>query len=133
MSGLSILTIAFGLCIIAIRGPLIFAHARTLEMYRWLLGTTARVRAFGGAMVLLSLGLVVLAWGAAQPEARIIGFIGGFVAVAVCVLLLVLPHLYRRMALAMLDAMQNMLVMRFIGLLGTAFGGVMLYLAITVA
>ena len=133
MSGLSVVTIAFGLFILVARGPLIFAPTGTIDVYRKFLDTTTRIRALGVCVSVLSAGMVLLARGSEEPAAQIIEVIGWFVAVAVVVLLLIVPSLYRQMALAMLDAVQDAMVLRFMGVLGTAFGVFVIYLGFALA
>ena len=133
MSGLSVVTIAFGLFILVARGPLIFAPKGTIEVYRKLLETKTRIRALGVCVSVLSVGMVVLARGSEEIAVQIIRVLGWFVTLAVVFLLLLLPSLYRQMVLAILEAIQNMALLRFMGVLGTAFGGFIIYLGFAVA
>jgi hypothetical protein len=61
MNELSLVYVAVGVLVIVVRGPLIFAPAATIDFYRRLLATDARVRVMG--VVVGAVGLALIAEG----------------------------------------------------------------------
>ena len=61
MSHLAFVSIVFGVLIIIARGPLLVAPANTLEVYRSLIRSNARVRVLGLCGVLLGLAMIAAA------------------------------------------------------------------------
>ena len=112
MTSLSVVTIALGVFVVMARGPLIFAPTRTVAAYRRALDTTMRIRALGVGIGVLGLGLVLLARESAEPAAQLVEVLGALITGAVVVLLLMLPSLYRRLALDILDAAEQARLLR---------------------
>lgn len=121
MTVLQILTVAMGLLIIALRGPLIFAPVATRGFYLRLIATPRRVRAMAG--VLAPLGLVLVA-GARSGEdlAAIVMAVLGWMLLAGGAFLVLFPALYQQIAEAVLEALDKPGALRAIGVLGVAVG-----------
>jgi len=130
MTGLATLTILLGILAILSRGPLVFAPEATLGVYRKLLETNARVRIMGACLLALGVAMIVLAQGSELTAARIIAFLGWYMACVAVLFLLLFPAAYRRFALSMLEATSQAL--RPLGAMGVGFGVLLIWLGLSV-
>ena len=126
---LGILCIAIGVLIIVGRGPLIFAPARTLEVYRRMMGTEAAVRVVGLCIGGLGAGATVLARGGGETGVSVVFAIGLVLAVA-GLMLLVFPSQFRGVAGHVLDFMRDSVdpgVVRALGGVAVGIGAYVVY------
>ncbi len=129
MSALAWLCVAVGALVILSRAPLIVFPAQTLDVYRKLIATDTRLRALGGVVVVLGLGLVALAWNAATTAASFV-FALGWLLLAGAILLLAFPAFYRRLVESFIDLMTlsaDPAALRLAGAAGTAVGALLVY------
>lgn len=125
MNDVSLASIALGILMIAVRGPLIFAPQATLRVYGSLLATSARVRIMG--CVFAPFGLAT--WLAtADAESTLAQFVAVFswALIAGGVFLLLLPGAYQRFALSILDAFDDA-ALRVSGVLSVGIGMLFVY------
>ena len=125
------LNIPLGIFIIVSRGSLIFAPDATLRSYRKLLATTLRIRIMGIILLILPMAMILAAWGDHRDGAEIImglGYIFGFVVV---VFLLIFTSIYKLIADAFLDAMDNV-ILRGLGAISLGIGIFFIYLGVAV-
>jgi hypothetical protein len=132
MNGLATVSIALGTLIIVIRGPMVVAPKGTLEVYRQLIQTPARIRILGVFVALLGLAMIAAAWGIDQTAAQVVLVFGWFLSLVSLFLLLLFPTLYRGLAAFFLDALEDTSAIRAVGVIGVAFGVFFLYLGISV-
>ena len=125
----SVLMIVLGVVIIATRGPLIIAPARTLELYRNLV--TGRPRVFGGILLLSGLAIVLSLSGETGQAARIVTY-AGWLLVAVSLIPLMVPSAWCSVATLMLAIMDEPAIARSIGVVAVVFGAGVVYYGITI-
>ena len=130
MSALAIASIAFGVLIIATRGPLVFAPVATLGAYRGLLASDARVRILGALVMVLGLALALSARGVEGTAAGILGGLGWIMLGMAVLLLIAFPCFYRELAVSVIDAIED--AAPAIGALGVAIGVLFVYLGLAV-
>lgn len=130
MSELSLVYVAVGVLVIAVRGPLIFAPAATIDFYRRLLATDARVRVIGVAVGAVGLALIAEGRGSGGVATQIPFYFGWFLAVAALFFMLIFPAPYRRLAASVLDFVAGIgsSVSRVAGLIGVLIGALLIYL-----
>ncbi len=128
MSELSLVYVAIGILVVAVRGPLVFAPAATIDLYRRLLATDARVRVMGVAVG--AVGLALIAEGRGSGIATQILFTFGWFMAAVALFFVILPAPYRRLAASVLDfaAGISSSVSRVAGMIGVLIGAFLIYL-----
>ncbi len=129
MSELSLVYVAIGILVIAVRGPLVFAPEATIDVYRRLLATDARVRVMG--VVVGAAGLALIAEGRGSGVANLIVFtFGWLMAVGALFFMLIFPAPYRRLAASVLDfaAGVGSSVSRVAGMIGVLIGVFLIYL-----
>ena len=131
MDDLAIICIILGAFIIASRGPLIFAPDATLRSYRKLLATTFRIRIMGLILLLLPVAMILAARGDSRDGAEIIMGLGFIFSFVIVVFLLIFTSLYKLIADAFLDAMDN-LILRCLGVISMGIGIIFIYLGVTV-
>ena len=132
MSQLALVTIALGTIIIAARGPLLVAPAGTLETYRSLFRSNARVRVMAVCGTLLGLAMIAAASGTDGAGAWVI-WVWGWLAIAVSALFaLPFASTYRRIAEVLLDLIENSDLPRPLGAVNIAFGALLVYLGLCV-
>jgi uncharacterized protein YjeT (DUF2065 family) len=121
----ALLAIALGLLAIVARGPLLFAPAPTLALYRRALATPGRVRAFGLGFAVLGALMIGAATGDDTTLGKVILVIGWPVALGAGGLLLLFPDAYRRFTDAFLQSADNpsgRALLRVLGLAGISLG-----------
>ncbi len=132
MSELALVSVVAGAVIIAVRGPFVLAPAASSAAGRWLIASRARIRAAGVIFGTLGLAMILSAHGATQPGAWVISIVGWFWALAAFFLLLIFTSFHQRIAGGILDALDDLALLRVIGAIGTLFGGFLVYLGIGV-
>jgi len=132
MSHLAFVSIVFGVLIIIARGPLLVAPANTLEVYRSLIRSNARVRVLGLCGVLLGLAMIAAASSSDGTGAWVI-WVWGWVVVSMSGLFaLPFASAYRRFAEVLLGLMENSDLPRPVGAIATALGALLIYLGLCV-
>ncbi len=131
MDHLSIICITLGIFIIVVRGPLIFAPEFTLRSYRKLLATTLRIRITGMIFLILPVAMILAAWGDHRDGAEIIMGLGYILGFFVVVFLLIFTNIYKLIADAFLDAMDN-LILRGLGVISLGIGSFFIYVGVAV-
>jgi hypothetical protein len=128
------IAVALGVLLIVSRGPLLVAPEATTAFYRGLLSNPLRVRALGVMLGLL--GVATIATGSA-PEGLVhyvlLG-VGWLMALAAPILM-VAPSLYMGLADAVLEQAQSAdaAILRGLGALGIAIGGLLVHWGLTLA
>jgi uncharacterized protein YjeT (DUF2065 family) len=130
MSELAIVTTAFGVLIVLVRGPLIFAPQATLGIYRKLLETHARIRVVGVCVAALGIALALSARGVDQTAAQVIFALGCLMGLFAAIPLLVYPSVYKGLADSFLAAVDDSTTLRAFGVLAVGIGAVFLYLGL---
>lgn len=134
MDGLAVVSVLFGVVIILLRAPLIFAPERTIEFYRRLVATDTRLRIIGILFAVLALSMIGVAWGSTETAPRVLFFFGWFLAAGAVVLVGFSPF-YRRFAESLLDLMRDgidPLLLRAIGAVAVGVGALFVYLGLVV-
>ena len=131
MSELAIVCVGLGVLTIAIRGPLIFAPQRTIEVYRRVIRSEAGTRAIGALVVVLGAALVLAGRGA-EPSWTGLLLILAVLMVGGGVVVLLWPSLFRRLAETMLDMFSDSAVLRVFGVLAVGIGVGLIYLGLRV-
>jgi uncharacterized protein YjeT (DUF2065 family) len=129
-SELAMVTTAIGVLIVLIRAPLIFAPQTTLEIYRKLLETHARIRVMGACVVALGVALAVSSQGVDQTAAQVIFAFSCIIALGALVGPVVYPSAYKRMADTLLAAVEDSTTLRAFGVLGAGIGALLVYLGL---
>jgi hypothetical protein len=128
---LALVSVVAGAVMIVARGPMIVAPSVTVNAYRWLLGSHARIRAMGVFIAPLGLAMVLSSQGADQGAAWFISILGWLFLLAT-VFLLIFASFYQKLALGVMDAVDDPVVLRFLGAIGGLFGAFLIYLGIGV-
>ncbi len=132
MDGPAIPCIVVGVLVILARGPLIFAPAATLRVYRTLMATDARVRVIG--FVLAALGAVIVrsGWGVGGLAAQALSVLGWLLCFAgLAVLLFAGP--WRRVADSVMEIASESVdpaFLRLVGVIAVAVGAALVYLGL---
>ena len=123
MEPIAIVTLILAALYIVGRGPLVFAPAATVEVYRRMFATTGRTRVFGSFLALLAVPLVVTArlGRAEHGDITILIEVMGWLSAAAAVIVLVAPETMSRLLLGFWDAASHP-VRRAMGALNIAFG-----------
>jgi hypothetical protein len=132
MSSLAIISIVFGVFIVAVRTPLIFVPEATVAIYRKLISTNTKIRIMGICLVPLGLAMITIAMDSQQAAAMIIVVFGWIVAFIAVVLCLLFASIYKKIVEEFLDAIDDSSVFRLIGIIGTALGAFFIYLGLFV-
>jgi hypothetical protein len=132
MNQLALVSVVAGALIIAVRGPFVLAPTVSSASGRWLIASRARVRAAGVIFAALGLAMILSAHGSAQGPAWVISILGWLWALAAVLLLLIFTSSYRRMALGIMDVLDDAALLRWLGLVGTLFGAFLVYLGVAV-
>ena len=132
MSQLALVSVIAGAVIIAVRGPFVLAPTASSAAGRWLIASRARIRVAGVIFAALGLVMILSAHGSNQGTAWVISIVGWLWALAAVFLLLIFTSFYQRIALGIMDALDDSAVLRFLGAFGAVFGAFLVYLGIGV-
>jgi hypothetical protein len=132
MSSLAIISIVFGVFIVAVRTPLIFVPEATVAIYRKLISTNIKIRIMGICLVPLGLAMITIAMDSQQAAAMIIVVFGWIVAFIAVVLCLFFASIYKKIVEEFLVAIDDSSVFLLIGIIGTALGAFFIYLGLFV-
>ena len=132
MNQLALVSVVAGAAIIAVRGPFVLAPTVSSAGGRWLIASRARLRAAGCLFAALGLAMILSAHASTQELAWVISTVGWLWVLAAVFLLLIFASFYQRMALGIMDALEDAALVRWLGLAGTLFGAFLIYLGIAV-
>ena len=132
MNELALVSVIAGAVIIAVRGPFVLAPAASAAAGRWLIASRARIRVAGVLFAALGLAMILSAHDSTQGAARVISIVGWIWALAAVFLLLIFTSFHQRIARGILDALDDLALLRVLGVIGTLFGGFLVYLGIGV-
>ena len=130
MSEVGVVSIVIGVIMVCSRGSLLVAPAATLRWFEGVIATNGRIRALGACALILGASM---AWAGASEHGGLAAILSvvGWAIVGISTLTLVLfPGAYRAIAKAMLpttDEDTDLTGWRFLGLLGTVIGGLLIY------
>ncbi len=128
MSNLAIVSIILGVFIIAIRSPLILLPETTMIFYRKLTANKKRIRILGTFMAMLSFAMISSAQHSDQVAASIISIFGWFIVLIAVPFLLIFPSFYKLLAEFVFEIIDNSIILRSMGFIGTAMGIFFIYL-----
>jgi len=126
MNNASLVCILIGVLVIAARGPLVFAPGRTIEVYRKLVASHARIRVMGIFIGGLGAACLAAGWGLENIAAYLVLGMGCLMT-AGSIFLIVFAFLYKIVADAFFDAMDDLLL-RLLGVFGVLFGALFIWL-----
>ncbi len=131
MEPIAIVTLILAALYIVGRGPLVFAPAATVEVYRSMFATTRRTRVFGTFLALLAVPLVVTArlGRAEHGDITILIEVMGWLTAAAAVFVLVAPGTIKRLLMGFWDAVESHAARRAVGAINMAFGVVLGWVA----
>jgi len=132
MTQLALMSVVAGAVIIAVRAPFVLAPEASTAGGRWLIASRARIRVAGALFAPLALAMILAANGSEQGAAWVISIVGWLWLLAAVFLLLSFTSLYQRIALRILDALDEPAVMRVLGAIGVLFGALLVYLGVGV-
>ena len=132
MSQLALVSVVAGAVIIAVRGPFVLAPAASSAGGRWLIASRARIRVAGVIFGALGLAMISSAQSSAQGAALVISILGWLWMLAAVFLLLIFTSFYQKIALGIMDALDDSALLRVIGAIGTLFGAFLVYLGVGV-
>jgi hypothetical protein len=132
MTQLAFVSVVAGALIIAVRAPFVLAPEASTGRGRWVVASRTRIRVAGALFAPLGLAMVLAASGSDQGAAWVISVVGWFWLLAAVFLLLSFTSLYQRIALGILDALDDPAVMRVLGGIGVLFGVFLVYLGVGV-
>ena len=132
MTQLALVSVVAGAIIIAVRGPFILAPAASSAASRWLIASRARVRVAGALFAVLGLAMIFSSQSSAQGAALVISILGWLWVLAAVFLLLIFTSLYQRFIVGIMNALEDSVVLRVAGVIGTLFGAFLVYLGIAV-
>ena len=132
MNQLALVSVVAGAIIIGVRGPFVLAPTASSAAGRWLIASRARIRVAGVIFAALGLVMILSAHGSNQGTAWVISIVGWLWALAAVFLLLIFTSFYQRIALGIMDALDDSAVLRFLGAFGAVFGAFLVYLGIGV-
>jgi len=131
MNPLAIICLIIGTLIIISRGPLIFAPGPTLKLYRKLLDKNSKIRIMGLVFLPLSIGMILTARDHPHSGAVIMMGLGYFFTFVFVVFLVIFTGVYKLIANAFLDAMDNVML-RSLGVFSIGLGILFFYLGLAV-
>ncbi len=131
MEPIAIVTVILAALYIVGRGPLVFAPAATVEVYRRMFATTGRTRVFGAFLALLAVPLVITArLGRAElGDITILIEVMGWITAAAAVFVLVAPGTIKRLLMGFWDAVESHAARRAFGAVNIVFGVVLGWVA----
>ena len=132
MSQLALVSVIAGVVIIAVRAPFALAPAAAAAGGRWLIASTARIRVAGVLFATLGLAMIASAQSSTRWEALVVSILGWLWLLAAVFLLLIFTSLYQRIAVVIMNALDDSAVLRVIGVVATLFGAWLVYLGIAV-
>jgi hypothetical protein len=132
MNELALVSLVAGAIIIAVRGPFVFAPAATAAVVRRFIASSAGIRVAGIIFATLGLAMIHSAQSSAQGAALVISILGWLWVLAAVFLLLIFTTLYQRVAVGIMDALDDPPLLRALGVIGTLFGAFLVYLGIGV-
>jgi hypothetical protein len=132
MSQLALVSVVAGAVIIAVRGPFILAPTASSAAGRWMITSRAKIRVAGVIFAALGLLMILSAQGSAQGAAWVIAIVGWLWLLAAVFLLLIFTSFYQKIALGIMDALDDPAVLRALGAIGVLFGAFLVYLGIGV-
>ena len=86
----------------------------------------------GAIFAALGLAMILSAQGSAQGAAWVISIVGWLWALAAVFLLLIFTSFYQKIALGIMDALDDSALLRALGAIGVLFGAFLVYLGIGV-
>ncbi|MEE9280932.1 MAG: DUF2065 family protein [Myxococcota bacterium] len=132
MDALAIPCILIGVLVILARGPLIFAPAATLRVYRKLIASDARLRVVGFVLAALGAAVVRSGWGVEGLAAQALSVLGWLLCFAGLAVLL-FPGPWRRVADSVLGIASESVdaaFLRVVGVIAVAAGAGLVYLGL---
>jgi hypothetical protein len=132
MTQLALMSVVAGAVIIAVRAPFLLAPEVSTAGGRWLIASRARIRVAGALFAPLGLAMAYAASGSDQGAAWVISILGWFWLLAAVFLLLIFTPLYQRIALVIMDVLDDPTVMRVLGAISVLFGALLVYLGVGV-
>jgi hypothetical protein len=132
MNELAVVSVVAGAIIIAVRGPFVFAPAATAAVARQFIASNAGIRVAGVIFATLGLAMILSAQGSAEGAAWVISILGWFWVLAAVFLLLIFTSFYQRVAVGIMDALDEPALLRLLGVVATLFGAFLVYLGISV-
>ena len=130
MSSLALISVIYGILIVANRLPLVLTPKTTTEFYQKLLVNNAGIRIMGVLGTLLGLVMIISAWRSDQSAALIVFVFGWFVSVVSVGLMLVFTSTYKKISEVFLDL--DPAVLRVFGAFVTGIGVVFICLGLWV-
>ena len=132
MTQLALVSVVAGAVIIAVRGPFVFAPAAAAAVARRFIASSAGIRVAGVLFAVLGLAMILSARDSAQGAAWVISIVGWLWALAAVFLLLIFTSFYQKIALGIMDALDDSALLRVLGVIGALFGAFLIYLGIGV-
>lgn len=120
MNGLAFVSIIAGIFLVVARVPMIFTPDAMMKFAKMIIANDTRIRSMGGCLLVLSLAMIITAWGSEQTAALVILIFGSFWTLGSILTLLVFPSVYRSIAEFFID--MDPLVLRVTGVLGAGLG-----------
>ena len=131
MEPIAAVTLAVAVVVVATRAPLMVAPNTALDGYRAAIATPARVRLLATGIGALGAGLAVTAPSAAElhPTASSGLALLGWFMIVMSAWLLVSPRGYQSVAQSFLSVVTDPAALRVVGVMGTAVGAALAWLA----
>jgi len=120
MSDLALVSIIAGTFLIVARVPMIFTPDAMVKFAKMIIANDTRIRSIGGCFLVLSLAMIITAWGSDQTAALVMLIFGSFWTLGSMLTLLIFPSVYR--AISEFFIGMDPLVLRVTGVLGTGLG-----------
>ena len=132
MNELALVSVVAGAVIIAVRVPFVLAPAGAAAVARRFIASSTGIRVAGVLFAVLGLAMILSARGSAQGAAWVISILGWFWVLAAVFLLLIFTSFYQRVAVGIMDALDEPALLRLLGVVATLFGAFLVYLGIGV-
>ena len=131
MSAVGVVSIALGLLIVCIRGPLVVAPGAWLRWFRWQIETNNRVRMLAAFVLVPSAAMV---WAGTTDDSTLAGvlMIWGAFGLVMGPILVVFPGPYRTFASGFLPAAEEERLpgWRLLGILNVVGGSLLIYVGV---